>query len=239
VGGASQRSVRARRMSRRHTACAISRRLANHAAEVMRDHTRRRDSPGMPKLSILIASTRPGRAGVPLAEWVAARAREHGAFDVEIIDLAEVDLPFMDEPRHPMLRQYEHAHTKAWSARVDAADAFVFVTPEYNYGFTAPLKNAIDYLHVEWQYKPVGFVSYGGVAAGTRAVQMLKQVVTTLKMVPVVESVNIPFYPQFMDDDGRVRANEVMERGADDMLDELARVQAALRVLRQPAARAA
>jgi NAD(P)H-dependent FMN reductase len=183
----------------------------------------------MPKLSVVISSTRPGRAGVPIAEWFAAHARAHKAFDIEVIDLAEVDLPFMDEPHHPRLRLYEHDHTKAWSAQVDAADAFVFVTPEYNYGFTAPLKNAIDYLHLEWQYKPVGFVSYGGVAAGTRAVQMLKQVVTTLKMVPIVEAVSIPFHPQFIDEDGLVQANDVMEQSATMLLDELALAESALR----------
>jgi NAD(P)H-dependent FMN reductase len=183
----------------------------------------------MPKLSIVIASTRPGRAGAPIADWFGARARAHNAFDVELIDLAENALPFMDEPYHPRLRRYQHDHTKAWSARVDAADAFVFVTPEYNYGFTAPLKNAIDYLHAEWQHKPVGFVSYGGVAAGTRAVQMLKQVVTTLRMLPLVEAVNIPFHPQFIDEDGVVQANDVMEQAAAAMLDELVIAESALR----------
>jgi len=182
----------------------------------------------MPKLHVILASTRPGRAGEPIAEWLVARAKAHGAFDVELVDLAEVDLPFMDEPNHPRLRRYTHDHTKAWSARVDAADAFVFVTPEYNYGFTAPLKNAIDFLHFEWQHKPVGFVSYGGVAAGTRAVQMLKQVVTTLKMLPLFEAVSIPFHTQFIDDEGRVSANEVMEQAADAMLDELVITEAML-----------
>ena len=85
----------------------------------------------------------------------------------------------MDEPKHPRLREYEHQHTKDWSARVEAADAFVFVHPEYNYGITAPLKNALDYLSQEWNYKPLGLVSYGGVSAGTRAAQMIKQVATT------------------------------------------------------------
>jgi NAD(P)H-dependent FMN reductase len=183
----------------------------------------------MPKLSIVIASTRPGRAGAPIADWFGARARAHNAFDVELIDLAEIALPFMDEPDHPRLRRYRHDHTKAWSARVDAADAFVFVTPEYNYGFTAPLKNAIDYLHAEWQHKPVGFVSYGGVAAGTRAVQMLKQVVTTLRMLPLVEAVNIPFHPQFIDENGVVQPNDVMEQTAAAMLDELVSAESSLR----------
>jgi NAD(P)H-dependent FMN reductase len=190
----------------------------------------------MPTLQIIIASTRPGRAGLPIAQWFRDRAVAHGAFDVELVDLAEVNLPFMDEPNHPRLRQYTHQHTKDWSATVDAGDAFVFVTPEYNYGFTAPWKNAIDFLHAEWQYKPVGFVSYGGVAAGTRAVQMMKQVVTTLKMLPLFEAVNIPFFAQFMDDEGRLQPNETMELAADAMLDELVRAEAMLRPRRAPAA---
>jgi NAD(P)H-dependent FMN reductase len=190
----------------------------------------------MPKLQIFIASTRPGRAGLPIAEWFHERAVAHGGFEVELVDLAAIDLPMMDEPNHPRLKDYIHQHTKDWSAKVDGADAFVFVTPEYNYGFTAPLKNALDYLHQEWQHKPVGFVSYGGVAAGTRAVQMLKQVVTTLRMLPVFESVNIPFHTQFIDEDGRVQANEVMEQAADAMLDELLRAEGSLRVRREPAA---
>jgi NAD(P)H-dependent FMN reductase len=184
------------------------------------------------KLIVVIASTRPGRVGLPVGEWFAERARAHAGFELEVIDLAELALPFMDEPNHPRFHKYTHQHTKDWSAQVEAADAFVFVTPEYNYGFTAPLKNAIDYLHVEWQYKPVGFVSYGGVAAGTRAVQQLKQVVTTLKMTPIFEAVSIPFVAQFIDDEGELQANETMENAATAMLDELVRVAAALAPLR-------
>jgi NAD(P)H-dependent FMN reductase len=186
----------------------------------------------MPTLQIVIASTRPGRVGLPVAQWFEGRARAHGAFDVDVADLAEIDLPFMDEPNHPRLRRYTKDHTKAWSARVDAADAFVFVMPEYNYGFTAPLKNAIDFLHEEWKHKPVGLVSYGGVSAGTRAAQMVKQVVTTLSMMPLAEAVSIPFVAQFVDDDERIQANETMETAADAMLDALVRWEEALRPLR-------
>jgi NAD(P)H-dependent FMN reductase len=182
----------------------------------------------MPKLHVILASTRPGRAGEPIADWFAEHAAAHGAFEVELVDLAEVALPFMDEPNHPRLRRYTHEHTKAWSGRVDSADAFVFVTPEYNYGLTAPLKNAIDFLHFEWQHKPVGFVSYGGVAAGTRAVQMLKQVVTTLKMVPIFEAVSIPFHTQFIDEEGVLEPNETMVKAASAMLDELVLAEAML-----------
>jgi NAD(P)H-dependent FMN reductase len=127
-------------------------------------------------------------------------------------------------------------HTHEWSEKVDAADAFVFVTPEYNHGYPASLKNAIDYLHHEWRYKPVGFVSYGGVAAGTRSVEQLQQVVTAVRLMPVIEQVNIPFYQQFIDDDGVVQANEVMEQAADAMLDQLVRLEATLRPLREQVA---
>ena len=114
------------------------------------------------KLHVIFASTRDGRQGLPIAEWVVERARAHGKFEPQLVDLREVNLPLFDEPKHPRFRQYEHAHTKAWSAIVDAADAFVFVTPEYNYGMPPALLNAIDYLSQEWAYKPASIVSYGG-----------------------------------------------------------------------------
>jgi NAD(P)H-dependent FMN reductase len=187
----------------------------------------------MPKLGIIIASTRPGRVGLPVAQWVEKEARTHGGFDeVDLIDLAEVGLPFMDEPSHPRLGQYTHQHTRDWSARVDACDAFAFVMPEYNYGYNAELKNAIDFLHREWRYKPVGLVSYGGIAAGTRAAQMIKLVVTTLKMTPVLEAVSIPLVQQFLDDEAVFTPNEMLEGSAKAMFDELVRNEAALRPLR-------
>lgn len=185
----------------------------------------------MPNLTVIIASTRPGRAGLPIAEWFTARAREHGGFDVGVSDLDELALPMLNEPKHPRLREYTKQHTAEWSATVNASDAFVLVTAEYNHGYPAPLKNALDYLYHEWQYKPVGFVSYGGVAAGTRAVQQLKQVITALRMTPIVEAVNIPFHTQFIAD-GTFNANEVMDTAADAMLDEMLRTEAALRTLR-------
>jgi NAD(P)H-dependent FMN reductase len=193
----------------------------------------------MTNLTVIIASTRPGRAGLPIGEWFAEHAKAHRGFEVRVADLAAVDLPMHDEPDHPRLRRYRNAHTKRWSATVDAADAFVFVTPEYNHGYPASLKNAIDYLHDEWSFKPAGFVSYGGVAAGTRAVEQLRQVIAAVRMPAVAEAVNIPFHPQFFDDDGRLRPNELMEQAADAMLDELLRTAGALRSLRGGVRRAA
>jgi NAD(P)H-dependent FMN reductase len=191
----------------------------------------------MPILTVIVGSIRPGRAGQPIAQWFIDLARNHGGFDVEVADLAEIRLPLMEEPNHPRLRQYTSQHTRDWSEMIDRSDAIVFVTPEYNYGYPATIKNAIDYLHQEWKDKPVGFVSYGGIAAGTRAVQQLKQVLTTLKMVPVFESVNIPFHAQFIRD-GEFHANDVLEQAAAAMLDELLRVSDALRPLRESTASA-
>jgi NAD(P)H-dependent FMN reductase len=190
----------------------------------------------MPVLHVVIASTRPGRVGLPVGSWFTEVAREHGAFEVEVVDLAEWNLPFVDEPNHPRLRQYTKQHTRDWSAKVSAADAFAFVMPEYNYGFNAPLKNALDFLHYEWQYKPAGLVSYGGISAGTRAAQMAKQVLTTLKVFPLPEAVSIPFVAKLIDDEGTLQPNEAMEGAARAMLDELAALEAALRPLRERSA---
>ena len=191
----------------------------------------------MPILTVIVGSIRPGRAGQPITEWFTDRARAHGGFDVEVADLAKIRLPLMEEPNHPVLRQYIHPHTHKWSAQIDRADAIVFVTPEYNFGYPATIKNAIDYLHQEWQDKPAGFVSYGAVSAGTRAVQQLKQIITTLKMVPVLDSVNIPFHTQFIQD-GQFHANDALEEAATDMLNELLRLDGALRTLRTDSASA-
>ncbi|WP_326633483.1 NAD(P)H-dependent oxidoreductase [Nonomuraea fuscirosea] len=189
-----------------------------------------------PVLQIIVGSTRKGRVGRAVADWFRGSAEAFGAFKVEFTDLAELNLPFMDESNHPRLRQYENAHTKEWSAIVDRSDAFVFVTPEYNHSFSAPLKNALDYLHHEWHHKPAGFVSYGGISGGTRAVQGLRQVVSTLKMVPVLEAVNIPFVWQLPVEDGVLRPNQISETAAADMLAELAKLTGALRAMRLSAA---
>lgn len=182
-----------------------------------------------PLLQIHLASTRPTRIGPAFAAWFTKIAEDHPAFDIEVVDLAEVGLPFMDEPNHPVLRQYQHQHTKDWSAIVDRADAFVFVTPEYNYGYNAVLKNALDFLSQEWADKAVSFVSYGGVSAGTRAVQQLKQVVTTLRMVPILEAVNIPFAFTLLNEEGGFDGSPLADTAAVAMLDELARISAKIR----------
>ncbi len=187
------------------------------------------------RLMIVVSSTRPSRVGRKVADWVVKRAEAHDGFDVELVDLAELGLPLMDEPNHPRLSTYTRQHTLDWSGMVDASDAFVFVMAEYNHGFTAPLKNAIDYLLHEWAYKPVGFVSYGGVAGGTRAVQMIKPVCTCVRMVPIVDAVPIPWIAQQLDDDGNFKSSDPLEASAKAMLDELAKMTQVLSAVRRPA----
>ncbi len=190
-----------------------------------------------PVLQVIIGSTRPGRVGPAVAGWITDRARARGDFEVVVTDLAEINLPMFDEPNHPRLHQYVHQHTKDWSAIVARSGAFVFVIPEYNYGFNAATKNALDYLNQEWRDKPAGIVSYGGVSGGTRATQMLKQVMSGVRLVPVTDSVNIPFVREKLDEDGRLKPNEIMEQAVATMLDELARYAEALRPLRSSGSR--
>lgn len=184
-----------------------------------------------PRLHTVICSTRPGRAGAAVAAWFHGIAREHGGFDAHLVDLAEFALPVYDEPRHPRLAQYEHTHTKRWSVSVAAADAFVFVTPEYNYGPPPSLLNALNYVYQEWNYKPAGFVSYGGISGGIRAVMAAKMTLTTLKMVPILEGVPIPGIAQHVKD-GVFTPTEIVRSSAPLMLDELARWAKALNPLR-------
>jgi NAD(P)H-dependent FMN reductase len=186
------------------------------------------------KLLVIVASTRPGRLGRPIADWFVDRATEHGGFDVELADLAEIQLPLLDEPAHPATGRYEHQHTQDWSAKVDAADAFVFVMPEYNHSYNAALKNAIDYLNREWAYKPVGLVSYGGVSGGLRAVQAIKPVVAALRMTAAVDAVTIPMV-RTMFADGAFEPTEIVTASAKAMLDELVKLAGALGTLRAAA----
>ena len=184
------------------------------------------------KLHIIIASTRPGRVGPSVARWFEDAARAHGQFEPVLVDLAEFDLPVYDEPKHPRMRQYEHEHTKAWSASVEAADAFVFVTPEYNFGPPPSLLNALNYLYVEWSYKPAGIVSYGGVSGGLRSAQMLKLTLTALKMMPLPEGVGVPNVNQFLGPDRTFKPNELVAAGVPTMLNELRRWAEALKPMR-------
>ncbi len=176
-----------------------------------------------PVLQVIIASTRPGRVGLPVGNWVAGAAREHRSFQVEIADLAEIDLPLFNEPHHPRLGRYEHEHTRRWSQRIGGSDAFVFVMPEYNYGYPASLKNALDYLSKEWAYKPVVLVSYGGVSGGLRAATGLQPVLTGLRLLTTAGALPISGVSALMKD-GVFTPTEALSGQFDTILTELARI---------------
>jgi NAD(P)H-dependent FMN reductase len=185
------------------------------------------------KLQVVTASTREGRKGPAVAHWALDQVRAHGRFRAELVDLREVDLPLFDEPKHPRFGDYAHEHTRRWSTIVQGADAYLFVTPEYDHGPPASLLNALQYLVREWAYKPAGFVSYGGVSAGVRSVAALKPVVCALRMMPMLETVAIPFFAQHLDEGtGRFDPSEVQGKAAVAMLDEMHRWAGALRTLR-------
>ena len=179
---------------------------------------------------IIVGSVRPGRIGLPIAQWVRDRTEAAG-HEVDFVDLAELALPFMDEPAHPSKRQYTQPHTIAWSERVDAADAVVLVSPEYNHSYSPALKNAIDFLAQEWQGKPFGVVSYGGASGGLRAAAALDQVMTTLGMVRVPVDVAINGAGGLVVD-GTFAADSKHVETLDRMLAELSRYDEVLRPLR-------
>lgn len=183
------------------------------------------------KLNIIIASTRPGRGGPAVAKWFNEFAKQDGKFEPVLIDLADIDLPILDEPNHPRMKKYEKAHTKKWSEIVDSGDAYVFVTPEYDYFAPPSLVNALIYLWQEWNYKPAGFVSYGGVSGGLRSVESVKGLVTGLRMVPIPEGVAVATYQKFINENGVFEAHESHQTSATTMLSELAKWAAVLKPL--------
>ncbi|KQZ05077.1 NADPH-dependent FMN reductase [Microbacterium sp. MEC084] len=175
-----------------------------------------------PLIQIIIGSTRPGRIGRTVAEWFTAHAEADERFDIELIDLGEVNLPMLDEPNHPRKRRYTQEHTKRWSETIDRGDAVVWVIPEYNYALNSATKNAIDYLFHEWAGKPLGVVSYGGVSGGLRAAQQLKQVGSSLWMKTMPDIVMIPNVHSLVDDDGALQPTEIMDTSAAALLDAIA-----------------
>jgi NAD(P)H-dependent FMN reductase len=184
------------------------------------------------KLHIIICSTRPGRVGPCVATWFHSLAVQHGKFEATLIDLAIFDLPVFDEPKHPILQQYQHEHTKNWAASVNAADAYVLVTPEYNFGPPPSLLNALNYVYKEWNYKPAGIVSYGGVSGGLRSALIEKLTLTTLKMMPMVEAVAIQNISSLIDENRHFMPNEHHINSGTSLLDELHKWAIVLKTMR-------
>ncbi|MEA4943946.1 MAG: NAD(P)H-dependent oxidoreductase [Propionicimonas sp.] len=186
----------------------------------------------MTNLLIVNGSIRSGRIGGPIGEWVKRTAEADSRFTVDYADLAELNLPLMDEPNHPRLKKYLHEHTVAWSKRAEAADGFVFLFPEYNHSYSAPIKNAVDYLHSEWDRKPVGFVNWGGNSGGTRAQASFRAVTTALGMVATRGNIEINFPQRQLTDDGEFEPNEQQRTVLGLQLDEIVTLSEALAPLR-------
>lgn len=192
------------------------------------------------RLAIITGSTRPGRRGAMVADWICALARDHlmltgSDVQIEVLDIADAQLPLLDEPVPAAIGEYHHEHTKRWSAAIAGFDGFIFITPEYNHSVPASLKNAIDYLFTEWNDKAAGFVSYG-MTGGTRAVEHLRQALSELKVAHVRSQVALGLFTDFKIDDirepGVLAPADFHHQIATRMIDELVDWSRALRPLR-------
>ena len=175
----------------------------------------------MNNIHILTGSTRSGRFNIQPARWLARLGESRRNARYNLVDIAEFNLPLLDEPKSATSQEYQNDHTKKFSEVISQADGFVFVTPEYNHSYSAALKNAVDYLYVEWSYKPVAFLSYGSMAGGSRAVEHLRVVVGELKMFDIREQVLLPNYWSGLDGEGNFQFTPQHEKAASVMFDSL------------------
>ena len=184
----------------------------------------------MIKVAIILGSTRPGRNGEAVAKWVHGIASKRNDAEFELVDIQSFNLPLLDEPVPPSMGQYSKPHTKSWAAKVNAFDAYVFVTPEYNHGTSGALKNAIDYLYREWNNKAAGFVSYGS-AGGARAVEQLRLIMAELQVATVRAQVLLSLFTDF-ENFSSFKPAAPQEKAVGAMLDQLIPWAQALQALR-------
>ena len=185
------------------------------------------------KIAVIVGSTRPGRNAEAVAKWVHELAAQRPGASYELVDLLEDPLPLLDEPVPAAVGQYAHEHTRAWAARIAPFDGFVFVTPEYNRGTSAALKNAIDHLYAEWNNKVAGFVSYGYLG-GTRAVEQLRTTMCELQVAVVRTQVALNFHDDF-ENMAIFTPSPHHMANLTGMMDQVESWAAALQPLRQPA----
>jgi len=185
----------------------------------------------MVRIAIILGSTRPGRNGEAVARWVHDIAARRKDAEFELVDIKSFDLPLLDEPVPPSMGKYTKPHTKAWAAKIDSFDGYVFVTAEYNHGPSGALKNAIDFLYREWNNKAAAFVSYGS-AGGARAVEQLRLVMAELQVATVRAQVLLSLFSDF--ENFSVFKPAAMHEGAlGAMLDQLVPWAHALKALRR------
>lgn len=183
------------------------------------------------KVAIIVGSTRPGRKAEAVAKWVHDIAKMRTDAEYELVDIQDYDLPLLDEPTPPSLGKYTKDHTKKWAAKIDSFDAFVFVTPEYNHGIPAALKNAIDFLYKEWNNKAAGFVSYGS-AGGTRSVEALRLVMAELQIADVRAQVALSLATDF-ESYTTFKPDPSHEKKVATVLDQVVAWGGAMKTLRQ------
>jgi NAD(P)H-dependent FMN reductase len=184
----------------------------------------------MIRIAIIVGSTRPGRKADTVAGWVHEIAKKRHDAEFEVVDIQDFNLPLLDEPAPPSMGQYSKPHTKAWAAKINTFDAYVFVTPEYNHGTSAALKNAIDYLYREWNNKAAGFVGYGS-AGGVRAVEHLRLVMGELQVADVRAQVMLSLFTDF-ENFSVFKPAAYHETSVNAMLDQVIACGLALKSLR-------
>ena len=193
----------------------------------------------MTVISVIVGSTRQGRFSEKPARWIFQRVKNRGGVDARLLDLRDFPMPFFDQPVPPAMPgrpAYENEVVKKWTAEIARSDGFIFVTPEYNYGPSAVLKNALDWVYPEWNRKAAAFVSYGS-AMGARGVQQLRLTAIELQLAPVRSSVYIPvatLWAHFQGGDVDAGLTE-LEAAAKTMIDDLLWWTAALKVARATA----
>lgn len=175
------------------------------------------------RLTVITGSVRDGRFGPTVSNWIARVAAQRPEFEVDVIDLAELDIP---------ADMSVSADQQVFAEKIDASDAIIVVTPEYNHSFPGPLKTAIDSLKTQWQGKPIGFVSYGGISGGLRAVEALRIVFAELHAVTVRDVVAFPMAWTKFDENGDPVERDVVSVAADALLNNLAWWAAALKKAR-------
>jgi NAD(P)H-dependent FMN reductase len=187
---------------------------------------------GMLKIGIILGSTRPGRNGEAVARWVQDIAAKRTDAEYQLIDIADFNLPLLDEPIPPSMGGYSKEHTKRWAATIGALDAYVFVTPEYNHSTSGALKNAIDFLYAEWNNKAAGFVSYGS-AGGARAVEHLRVIMAEVQIATVRAQVMLALATDF-ENYSVFKPHARHEAEVTAMLDQLVSWAGALKTIRDP-----
>jgi len=184
----------------------------------------------MLRIAIILGSTRPGRKTEPVARWVLDHARQRGDAEYELVDIAEFDLPLLDEPIPPSQHKYSKDHTKRWSEKIASFDGYVFVTPEYNHSTSGALKNAIDFLYHEWNNKAAGFVSFGS-SGGTRAVEHLRLIMGELQIADVRSQVALSLFTDF-ENFSTFKPQALHEKSLKSMLDQLIAWSGAMKSVR-------